>query len=102
MLYENHQKGVTSLQFCQVRKVELRVGMKPCLIRFYNYFDTILAEACWVKQSLISYSSELRLARKLLLQDCSSALFSDPLTNMKSKSVMFLFIHLNFTDSLWV
>lgn len=53
VLCENQQKGVTSLWLCQGSKVELHVGMKPCLIRFYNYFDTILAEACWVKQFLV-------------------------------------------------
>lgn len=52
-LCETQQKGVTSLWFCQGSKVELHVGMKPCLIRFCNYFDTILAEACSVKQFLV-------------------------------------------------
>lgn len=53
VLCENHLKGVTSLRLCQGSKVELHVGMKPCLIRFYYYFDIILAKACWVKQFLV-------------------------------------------------
>lgn len=56
VLCENQLKGVTSLWLCQGSKVELHVGMKPCLIRFYNYFDTILVEACWVKQFLVKYT----------------------------------------------
>lgn len=45
-------KRVLPVYDCQASKVELHVGMKPCLIRFCNYFDTILAEACSVKQFL--------------------------------------------------
>lgn len=52
-LCETQRKGVTSLWLWHGSKVELHVGMKPCLIRFCNYFDTILAEACWVKQFLV-------------------------------------------------
>lgn len=53
---ENQLKGVTSLGLCQGSKVELLVGMKPCLIRFYYYLATILAKACWVRQFLFQYA----------------------------------------------
>lgn len=44
VLCETQQKGIASLWLCQGKKVELCVGMQLCLIRFYNYFDTILVK----------------------------------------------------------